>query len=199
MIYGGRLLRQLSDVKPIAERGGTLHRSPSITETDVESENPSFDPSMNSSTTKTTTRFSFARPSLKSPDLKHEDSDEKRAARAAQKRIKPLTRLIIVSAALLFLATCLSAMASFTTILNSPRTYIAIFMPLASVEITIYGLIIHTMSPIWQERRRRFAREESSISQLSPLSEDGSLGTRTAYQLSTRAKCGRCLRNWCVY
>lgn len=204
IIYGGRLLKQLTDVKPIADRG-SLHRSPSIGhegELTVSSENPQFDPAMNSgsnpSSDKKTVRSSYSKNKPKSnTQLNSDDSEEKRRVRAAQKRAKPLTRLVVISATLLFVATCLSAAASFSPVLNSPDTYIVIFLPLAVIEITIYALVIQVMSPIWQERRRRFARSESET-QLMPLSEERAMSIEAAPRAEPCKKVTRCIRNWCV-
>jgi hypothetical protein len=218
MAYGGKLLRMLTDSTPMAERGKPTRpsspsiptRSPSITEMpDVASDNPGFDPGMTSETFQSTvkepskqSRFSAVRGFIKggggdgsSKKLNSDDNDEKKRYRAAAKRARPLTRLVIASALLLFCATVLSISATFTTILLSPDTYIITFALLAAIEITMYALIIQTMSPIWQARRRRFSRSESAT-QLSPLSEDS-----VAVQNSKGSCCSRactCLYNWWV-
>jgi len=215
MFFGGRLLKQLTDVKPVAERGGSFHRplSPSVTASpdaqDVASDNPAFDPSMTKSSSLASPKSPLASPkgakarfslskaiSSKTSQIStSDDMEEKRKIAVAQKRAKPLTRLVFISALLLFVATIISAVATFTTILYSPNTYIVIFSMIAFCEITIYALVIQTMSPIWQVRRKRFAKAEMESSQLAPLSEEGVPVT------GRRSSCARlrfCLCNWCV-
>ena len=205
IIYGGRLLKQLTNIKPIAERGGgAMQRSPSAGfEGDFpSSDNPSFDPNIASaSSSKHTSKRHSLMKQLSSPmssrtsiQLSSDDSEDKRRVRLALKRAKPLTRLVVTSAALLLTATALSAAASFTTVLNSPDTYIVIFALLAACEITIYGLVIQVMSPIWQERRRRFARAESDT-QLAPLSEERPGGASFDGNPKT---CVACIRKWWI-
>jgi hypothetical protein len=62
---------------------------------------------------------------------------------------------VVVSATLLFGATVLAVVGTFSFVLSQPNTYIIIFFLLSAIEIAVYALVLHAMSPIWQERRRR--------------------------------------------
>jgi len=165
LLYGGKLLKQLTDTTPVAERGGGGSFSSPKKGRTLSSDNPSFDPPMQSSSPKASSpRLSIAKFNSK---IDSDDNDERRKAREAQRRAKPLTRLVLVSATLLFCATIDAAIATFTDVLEAPQTYIIPFAILCGIEITIYSLVLYTMSPLWQKWRRNRSTSGTTMTALA--------------------------------
>jgi hypothetical protein len=80
---------------------------------------------------------------------------EKERRKLAQKRALPLTRLVITCAIFLLAITLTTFIASFSGALYSPNTYWIVFWIISFCEITVFSLVIHTLSPIWQEHRKQ--------------------------------------------
>jgi hypothetical protein len=190
--YGSRIIRQLRSTAPIANRrkssmGSSNNKqvasSPSLSlalspTSGQASSNPMFD----ASPAAAPRRASIL--SLASSGSQKLDDQETRAQKQALKRAAPMTRLVVVSAFCLLCVTGVSIGASLTPALSVPITNYAVFMIVMFFEISIYGLVLYTVSPIFQERRRRRRRSSGG---LVPVSED---------EVEREKRCwARCWRN----